>query len=237
MVASVREQLGEVDILVNNAGTMLVGPAEHQDTEAFEDVMQTNFWGPHYAICEVLKQMKPRRFGRIVNIASVGGKLAFPHLLPYSAGKFALVGYSEGLRVELAKHNIFVTTVCPGLMRTGSPRHAQFTGQAAKEYAWFAISDSLPITSISVKTAARRIVDACVCGEAEIHIGATAALGAALQGCAPGLTAELLSLVDQFLPRALTGSTEIKTGADAGSEITESRTQATRQAEIANNQV
>jgi len=88
----------------------------------------------------VLPQMKNRRFGRIINIASIGGKVAFPHLLPYTASKFALVGYSEGLRAELTQHNVFVTTVCPGLMRTGSPRNADFTGQPEKEYAWFAIS-------------------------------------------------------------------------------------------------
>lgn len=95
MITVVREQIGDIDILVNNAGTILVGPAENQETEAFEEAMQTNFWGPVFAIREVVPQMKERRFGRIVNIASIGGKVAFPHLLPYSASKFALVGTCE----------------------------------------------------------------------------------------------------------------------------------------------
>ena len=205
MITVVREKIGDIDILVNNAGTILVGPTENQETEAFEDAMQTNFWGPFFAIREVVPQMKERRFGRIVNIASIGGKIAFPHLFPYSASKFALVGYSEGLRAELAKYNVLVTTICPGLMRTGSPRNADFTGQPEKEYAWFAIGDSLPLASIGARSAARKIIDACIHGDAEIHLGVTAKLGALVQGCAPGATAELLSLVDRLMPEALPG--------------------------------
>jgi NAD(P)-dependent dehydrogenase (short-subunit alcohol dehydrogenase family) len=237
-VESVREQLGDIEILVNCAGTILVGPAENQEQEAFEDALQTNFWGPYYMTNAVVGRMKTNGFGRIVNVTSIGGKIAFPHLLPYSTSKFAFVGYSEGLRAELAKHNILVTTVCPGLMRTGSPRHALFTGQAEKEYAWFAISDSIPVASISARSAARRIVDACIHGDAEIHLGITAKLGAMVQGCAPGATAELLTLVERFMPEALPKAGEPKTGADSESQATEGPvTMLTREAEISNNQI
>jgi NAD(P)-dependent dehydrogenase (short-subunit alcohol dehydrogenase family) len=222
LVQHVREHLGEIDVLVNNAAALVVGPAENQDLESFEDTMQTNFWGPYYAISAVLEQLKSRRRGRIVNIASIGGKVPFPHLLPYTASKFALVGYSEGLRVELAKSNVFVTTVCPGLMRTGSPPNADFVGQPEKEYAWFAISDSLPVVSIGAVRAARRIIDACVHGDAEIHLGVTAKLGALAQGCAPGVTAEMLSVLNRFMPEALPGRPIRKKGSEAESEITES---------------
>jgi short-subunit dehydrogenase len=181
--------------------------------------------------------MRRRRFGRIVNITSIGGKIAFPHLLPYAASKFALVGYSEGLRAELAQHNVFVTTVCPGLMRTGSPRNADFTGQAIKEYAWFTISDSLPIASIGAQEAARRIIAACIHGEAEIHLGVTAKIGAIVQGCVPGATAELLSVVNRYLPEALPGYTAHQKGSQSESPITESvLTKFTKDAELANNQ-
>jgi NAD(P)-dependent dehydrogenase (short-subunit alcohol dehydrogenase family) len=238
LIAAVQDALGPIDILVNNAGTILVGPAENQEMEAFEDAMQTNFWGPYYAISEVLKQMKSRRFGRIVNVSSIGGKVAFPHLLPYSVSKFALVGYSEGLRTELAKSNVFVTTVCPGLMRTGSPRNATTTGQHEKEYAWFTISDSMPVASMGARSAARKIIDACIHGEAEIHLGLTAKVGAVVQGCAPNVTAEVLSLVDRFMPEALPRRVEPRKGADSESEMTDNvATRLTREAEIANNQL
>jgi NAD(P)-dependent dehydrogenase (short-subunit alcohol dehydrogenase family) len=238
LVQSVREKLGDIDILVNNAGTMVVGPAESHEKQNFEDVMQTNFWGPYYAIAAVLEPMQRRRFGRIVNITSIGGKVAFPHLLPYTASKFALVGYSEGLRAEMTRRNIFVTTVCPGLMRTGSPRNADFTGQPEKEYAWFAISDSIPGVSVGAVTTARKVVDACMHGDAEIHIGLSAKLAALFQGCAPGMTAELMSAVNHFLPEALPGRTFKQKGRDSESKATRNMLlKLTREAEIANNQL
>jgi short-subunit dehydrogenase len=164
--------------------------------------------------------------------------LAGAHLLPYTASKFALVGHSEGLRAELAKYNVYVTTVCPGLMRTGSPPNADFIGQPEKEYAWFAISDSLPVATIGAETAARKIIEACVHGDAEIHLGATAKLGALAQGCAPSLTADMLSVVNHFMPDALPGRPARKKGAQGESQVTESAaTVPMRKAASANNQL
>src|SRR5918912_3423887 len=126
--------------------------------EDFEQAMAVHFWGPLYATLAVLPQMRARRDGRIVNISSIGGKVSVPHLVPYSASKFALAGLSDGLRAELSKENVIVTTVCPGLMRTGSPRNATFKGKHRDEYAWFSISDALPLTSMSAERAARQII-------------------------------------------------------------------------------
>jgi NAD(P)-dependent dehydrogenase (short-subunit alcohol dehydrogenase family) len=131
MMDTVRREIGELDVLVNNAGTIVAGPFETQSVEEFEQVMRTNFWGAVYTSMAVLPRMRRRRSGRIVNIASIGGKIAVPHLLTYSASKFALVGFSEGLRAEMAKYEIWVTTVCPGLMRTGA--HETPTSKASIE--------------------------------------------------------------------------------------------------------
>src|SRR5215207_3675472 len=161
MIADVRSRFGRIDILVNNAGVIQVGPLGAQTQADFEEAMRIHFWGPFYAMRAVLPEMKQRGEGRIVNISSIGGKIAVPHLLPYSASKFALVGLSEGLRAELAKDGVVVTTVCPGLMRTGSPRNAEFKGQHRSEYAWFALGDSIPGASVSAESAARQIIEAC----------------------------------------------------------------------------
>src|SRR5215218_7370804 len=144
LVEVVTRHFGRIDVLVNNAGVIEVGPLEVMTLEDYEEAMKTHFWGPLYATLAVLPEMRGRRDGRIVNIASIGGKISVPHLLPYSASKFALVGLSEGLHHELAAEGINVTTVCPGLMRTGSPRQADVKGQVRKELAWFSISDALP---------------------------------------------------------------------------------------------
>lgn len=200
MVGEVVDSLGRIDVLINNAGVIQVGPLEVMTLADFEQAMNIHFWGPLRTILEVLPQMRRRGEGRIVNISSIGGKISVPHLLPYCASKFALTGLSEGLRAELAKDGIAVTTVCPGLMRTGSPRNATFKGQNEKEYAWFAISDSLPGLSVSAESAARQILAACKRGDAELVVSLPARAAVLFHGVFPGLTADLAGIVNRMLP-------------------------------------
>src|SRR6185436_20934698 len=152
------EQCGVVDVLINNAGVIQVGPLEHMQQEDFENAMATHFWGPLHLMLELVPAMRRRGFGRIVNIGSIGGRVAVPHLAPYCASKFALAGLSDAVRTELDQYGIRVTTVAPGLMRTGSPVNADLKGRHEAEYAWFAISDSLPGIRVSAETAARQII-------------------------------------------------------------------------------
>ena len=199
-VAATVERFGRLDILINNAGVVQVGPLEHMDLEDFENSMKVHFWGPLYLIRAALPHLRQRHEGRIVNVSSIGGKVAIPHMAPYSASKHALVGLSNALRTELAKDGVWVTTVCPGLMRTGSHVNAQFKGRRQEEFAWFAVSDALPLTSMSGRRAARRIVDACRHGEAHLTLSSQARLAAGLATFAPCLTARALELVNRFLP-------------------------------------
>jgi len=193
---------GRIDVLVNNAGVIDVGPLDTMTVADFERAMATNFWGAVHTTMAVLPQMRQQGAGRIVNIASIGGKMSLPHLLPYSASKFALVGFSEGLRAELGPHRILVTTVCPGLMRTGSPRNASFKGQHRAEYAWFALSDSLPGISMDAERAARQIVRACRDGDAELVLSLPAQAATLAHGVAPALVTEILGFVNRLLPAA-----------------------------------
>ncbi len=166
-MGEVLDRFGRVDVLINNAGIIQASPVECTTEEDYDRSLATHFYGPMYLVETVLPGMKARRQGRIANIASIGGKLSPPHLLPYTAGKFALVGYSEGLGVELAKDGIRVTTICPGLMRTGSIVNAEFKGQHRKEYGWFAAGASIPVVTIDGTEAARRILDAIARGRRE----------------------------------------------------------------------
>jgi NAD(P)-dependent dehydrogenase (short-subunit alcohol dehydrogenase family) len=194
---------GSIDVLVNNAGIIQVGPMEHMTLEDFEHAMKTHFWGPLVAIRAALPHMRvPGGARRIVNISSIGGKVAVPHLLPYSASKFALTGLSEGLRSELGREGFAVTTVCPGLMRTGSTYNAMFKGQHRREFAWFHIANATPGFSIAAHRAARRIVDACRHGDPELVLTPGAQLAAFANGVSPSLTARALSLANWLLPRA-----------------------------------
>src|SRR5439155_11331763 len=119
----VRSRFGQIDILVNNAGVIKVGPLDTMAVEDFEKAVAVMFWGVVYPTLAVLPEMRRRRSGRIAAITSIGGKVSVPHLLPYCCAKFAAVGFCEGLRAELAPYGIRVTTVVPGLMRTGSHRN------------------------------------------------------------------------------------------------------------------
>lgn len=160
MVRRVEQAIGPIDILVNNAGTIAVGPQEAMTAADFQEAMDSNFWSAVHATLAVTPSMQARREGRIVNITSIGGKIPVPHLLPYCASKFAFVGFSSGLRTELSKSGVLVTTVVPGLMKTGSPRNADFKGKYRAEYAWFSISDNLPGISVSAPSRSKD----CPCG-------------------------------------------------------------------------
>jgi NAD(P)-dependent dehydrogenase (short-subunit alcohol dehydrogenase family) len=200
MIRAVEAHLGPVDVLINNAGGIQVGPMSTMTRQDYEDALKIHFWAPYNTIEAVLPSMRERQSGRIVNISSIGGKVGVPHLMPYSASKFALVGYSQALRAELADDGIVVTTVCPGLMRTGSPRNAHFKGKHESEYAWFSISDSLPLLTISAEQAARETLDACRRGDAEVTLSLPAKLAVKLQALFPNLVANLTSLANRLLP-------------------------------------
>jgi short-subunit dehydrogenase len=200
LIRVVRKRYGQIDVLVNNAGTITVGPMEVMTLADYEEAMNLHFWAPLNMTLAVLPDMRQRRQGRIVNIASIGGRLSMPHLLPYSASKFALTGLSEGLRSELAKDGVLVTTVAPGLMRTGSPRNASFKGHHRDEYAWFSIGDSLPLLSISAERAAQQIIAATQRGDADITLSLPAKLAVRFHTVFPELTARMLTAVNHLLP-------------------------------------
>ncbi len=189
MVHTIRTHFGLIDVLINNAGIITVGPMEVMTLCDYEQAMNTHFWAPLYTTLAVLPQMCQQHSGRIVNISSIGGKVSAPHLLPYSTSKFALTGFSQGLRAELAAKGFVVTTVCPGLMRTGSPYDALFKGQHRAESTWFSISDSLPILSMNAQAAARQIIAACKRGDAEVVLSLPALVGDKFHALFPGLTA------------------------------------------------
>ena len=165
MMQQIRAHFGPVEVLINNAGTIQVAPLEEMQEKEFDESIKIHYWAPLYTMEEVLPDMRKHGEGRIVNIASIGGKVSIPHLVPYSAGKHALVGLSEGYRAELLKDNIYVTTVCPGLMRTGSTRNAIFKGKHREEQTWFTISDSSPLASMDAREAAKEIISACRNGQ------------------------------------------------------------------------
>ena len=199
LIEAAMDGFGQLDILINNAGIIEVGPVEDMSVEVFERTMAVNFFAALYATKAALPYLLGRNAGAIVNIASVGGKVAVPHLLPYVAAKFALTGFSEGLHAEIRHKGVRVTTVCPGLMRTGGEVHAHFHGQSEKERAWFQWSARTPGLAASVEHAAKTIFAAVNEGRAEITITPQAWLAARFAGLAPETTQAMSALISRYL--------------------------------------
>jgi NAD(P)-dependent dehydrogenase (short-subunit alcohol dehydrogenase family) len=220
LIENALRTFGKIDILINNAGIIEVGPIEDQPLDAFYRAMDTNFFAALHTTHAALPYLLSRKAGNtklpdasIVNIASIGGKFAMPHMLPYVASKFALTGFSEGLHAELRHKGIRVTTVCPGLMRTGGEAHAQFVGQVDKEKLWFNFAAKTPILAASAKRAASRIFHAVAAGRAEITITPQAWLAARINGLYPETTQFVAALVNEWLLPAPAGTLSTATGA------------------------
>jgi NAD(P)-dependent dehydrogenase (short-subunit alcohol dehydrogenase family) len=199
LIDGVVARTGRLDVLINNAGIIQVGPLEHMHREDFEQAMVVHFWGPLQTMTAAIPVMRRQGAGRIVNVSSIGGKIGVPHLTPYCASKFALTGLSESVRAEIAKDGIYVTTVCPGMMRTGSPFNAWFKGRHREEFAWFAIADSLPVATIDATRAAAQIVDACRHGDAELIISWPAKLAVIANAVLPQSVALGMDLANRML--------------------------------------
>jgi NAD(P)-dependent dehydrogenase (short-subunit alcohol dehydrogenase family) len=204
----------------------------------FRRALDTHLFGAINVANAVLPGMRERKNGSIVFISSVGGLIGVPHLLPYTASKFALVGLSEGMRAELAKDGIRVTTVVPGLMRTGSPPNAMFKGRHRDEYAWFALSSSLPLTSMRAERAAARIIDAMRHGDPEVVLSLQAKLAVKLNALAPKLAQRVAGLASRLLPAPGGVGAERVAGRDSDSPVTTSvLTRTTARAARRNNEV
>src|SRR5436190_8065209 len=199
-VRQIIDRFGKIDILINNAGIIEVGPLEHMTREDFERAMQLHFWAAYELISQIVPEMRTWGGGHIVNISSIGGKIAVPHLAPYSVSKFALTGFSDAIRAELARDNIHVTTVAPGMMRTGSHVNAKFKGKHDIEFAWFSASAGAPVISMNADRAARKILAACRRGQPSLTL-TFAARGAILGNALfPNLTGYMMKIVNRFLP-------------------------------------
>jgi len=175
-----------------------------------------HFWAPFHVVTEAIPHLRRRGGGRIVNISSIGGKIAVPHMAPYTASKFALVGFSDAIREELARENIYVTTVTPGMMRTGSQIHARFKGDHAAEYRRFTVSSRLPFASISAERAAKKILAACASGRPALAMPISARAMILANALFPNLFSRVMKTVNTYLPSAVGPSGDEPR---AGSEI------------------
>lgn len=200
LVEKVIAQFGRIDVLVNNAGLIKVSPLDNLEVSDFDEAMNLMFWAPFHLTMAVLPHMRKLQSGNIINIASIGGRVSVPHLLPYSCAKFALVGFSNGLAAEMQRHNINVLTVCPGLMRTGSYLHAEFKGKVENEFGWFSLLGNLPGFSVAAEYAARQIRESAERRQHQCTISLPAKILVGAEALMPELTYAVMGVVSSVLP-------------------------------------
>ena len=118
VVARALEEIGHIDILINCAGILEPGSVENMDPQSFQRMLNVNVLGTLHTIQAVLPSMRQAGSGHIVNIGSLAGRRGIPRLGGYSATKFALVGLTEALRVELFDSGVHIALVMPGVVDT-----------------------------------------------------------------------------------------------------------------------
>ena len=126
MSETVIDTFSKIDILVNNAGFVIYGKVEELSIEDIESQMQTNYFGMINCTKHFLPHFLKQNSGHMVNVASVGGSFGIPGIASYCATKFAMLGFSEGLRHELHETNVGVTVVSPIMVRTALFDHPSF---------------------------------------------------------------------------------------------------------------
>lgn len=122
MVAEATARAGHIDVLLNNAGILIARDFEDIEEETWDAVLDVNAKGAFLVTQAVLPQMKARRWGRIVNIASIGGKHGAPAQAHYSASKAAIMGFTRVLAQEVGPFGITANCVCPGIIVTDMGR-------------------------------------------------------------------------------------------------------------------
>lgn len=119
----VQEQYGSIDVLVNNAGLQHVSPIEDFPVDKFRHMLDVMLTAPFIAIKHVLPYMKERKFGRIINMASINGLIGFAGKAAYNSAKHGLVGLTKVAALETATAGITVNSVCPGYIDTALVRN------------------------------------------------------------------------------------------------------------------
>lgn len=210
----IREQIDRhffsVDVLVNNAGAIMIGPFSSMTENDFRSQMEIHLFAALKMIQLCMPDFESQKEGQIINICSMGGKVAVPHMITYDASKFAMAGLSQGLAAELKSKNIYVTTVYPAVMMTGSPIQAIFKGNHAKSFDWFASIDYMPLLSLPADKAAKNIVQAAHLKKAELVMPGFANLRILGSALLPNLMISTMRKIHSFLPQE--ESQEYKSG-------------------------
>ncbi|MFC0043325.1 SDR family NAD(P)-dependent oxidoreductase [Metabacillus iocasae] len=178
----IKKKIGSIDVLVNNAGFGIFESVEDAKMEDIEAMFQVNVLGLIACTKMVLPDMVKRNKGQIINIASQAGKLATPKSSGYAATKHAVLGFTNSLRMELSKTNVYVTAVNPGPIQTDFFTIADTSGNYTKSVEKFMLNPDV---------VAKKVVDAMIKKKREINLPGWMGMGSTLYQLAPRLVEKL----------------------------------------------
>jgi NAD(P)-dependent dehydrogenase (short-subunit alcohol dehydrogenase family) len=192
-VEQAHNAFGSVDILINSAGLLITDAVEQMRPEDLERMMAVNLYGAINAMHAVLPIMRKAKTGSIVNVASLAGRRGVSPLGGYSATKFALVGLTEALRVELFGTGLRVSLVMPGVIDTpmarSARRHETLKGMP-------------PMMAMPARWVTWAVLAAAAFGLTEVDVPPGAAVAEKLAALFPGVTDALLSVGNKILESA-----------------------------------
>ncbi|WP_420590712.1 SDR family NAD(P)-dependent oxidoreductase [Bacterioplanoides sp.] len=166
---------GQVDAIINNAGVALSETIEKMSYEDMEWIVDINFWGVVYGTKTFLPLLKARPEAAIINVSSIFGIIALPTQGAYNATKFAVRGFTESLRQELASTNVMVTTVHPGGIKTNIVRNGRMkTSMAGEKSLEQQAREFEKMAKTTPAQAASTIIDGTLKGKRRILIGSDA---------------------------------------------------------------
>ena len=174
--ATVAAELGGVDVVFNNAGVALHGEFEETSYDAFEQIMDVNFWGVVHGSKEFLPHLVASGDGHLVNVSSLFGLMGMPGQTAYNASKFGVRGFTEALRMEMlaARHPVQVSCVHPGGIKTAIARNAATT--SSHDPATVARTFDSKLARTSAEDAATVILEGVLKNRPRIVVGTDAKL-------------------------------------------------------------
>lgn len=182
---SVQRDFGRVDVLINNAGVSLIGSAAEQKLEDFHWLMNINFWGVVHGVQSFLPFLRESDEAYIVNVSSLFGLLSLPLQSAYNASKYAVKGYTESLKMEMAGTNVHVSCVHPGGIKTDITRNIRIGNASVPVSKDQLVEDFDKVAKTTAESAAQQIITGMLKHNRRILVGADA---------------KILDLVNRFFP-------------------------------------
>ena len=183
------ERFGQIDVLVNNAGVCMTAPMAKTTIEDWQKIIDVNLWGYIYTIDALLPHFLARKQGNIINVGSFGGKVPLPKMTAYCTSKYAVVGLTETLRLELEPLGIHVSGIHPSVTNSDFLERAVFKDSDSQQMKQVLSS---PLAS-SPEDVAKAIWNAVKHPQAEVVVG-SAKIPTVLHRLFPGITQGLFQL-------------------------------------------